>query len=69
MIKWLGETECNVCHKDATKAKWFADAKTKYGPWALVCDKCCKKHCIAVGQMYDPKTKEKICDLKQEHMS
>lgn len=37
-ITWLGEKECNFCNERIHGILF--DAKTKYGPWATMCEKC-----------------------------
>jgi hypothetical protein len=62
-MRWMTSTICDFCGKDAAKiGKFFYDAKTKQGPWALMCEKDFKKHGTGivrygVGQKYDSKTR------------
>ena len=67
--KWIGpDAKCDICGMDVTKGKYFVDAKTNQGSWALMCDICYIIHGVPIGQKYGP-NKEKICDLTQEHTS
>lgn len=59
---WLGDAICDICEADCTKEKYFVDAPTKQGPWALMCPKRYLRHGIKFGQKYGP-DKVKIEDL------
>ena len=66
MGKWIGTDRCDLCNIDLHQTEWFADAKTRYGGWALMCKVCHEKHSAGskfgtgIGQKYDGKTFEKI---------
>jgi len=56
MKEWLGETVCDICHKDIKEELY--DAGTNLGPWATMCKKCWTKYRkspklgIGYGQKY-----------------
>jgi len=62
--KWLGSapTDCDLCHKPFVDV--FFDAKTRFGPWGLICSKCFLTEGVGLGtglgQKYDLFTLEKI---------
>jgi hypothetical protein len=64
--KWLGTwpAYCDLCNTDLTEQYVFFDAKTKQGPWALLCQECVLDYGIGIGlgrgQMYNAKTLEKL---------
>lgn len=64
--KWLSDTSCDFCARDATTVgEFFVDGKTVYGPWALMCKECSAKvgpkvFGTGIGQAYDSKTREKV---------
>ena len=41
-VKWLGNTQCDFCHKECIKDLY--DAVTVYGPWATMCKSCFEKN-------------------------
>ena len=49
---WAGPVPetCQVCK--APIKHQFADAKTVYGPWALMCMMCSITHSAGIGQIY-----------------
>ena len=67
MIKWLGSNpkNCDVCGEPFDN-KDFYDAKTRLGPWGMLCVACFRKHGVGLGTgmgqryMYDPFKKEWI---------
>ena len=44
---WMGDTECDFCHKECGKNLY--DGKTDMGPWAVMCDKCFRTHGVGLG--------------------
>ena len=46
---WLGSdpSKCDICHKKGLRQ--FYDAKTKMGPWGILCKKCFKTHGVGLG--------------------
>ena len=67
--QWMSPipTECDICY--AKIGDIFYDAKTIYGPWGCLCEKCFKLHGvglgIGLGQKYDAKTKLVIKGLNE----
>ena len=64
--KWLGTwpAVCDICSNSLKYKPKFYDARTKRGPWALMCPFCYAVHGVGVGigkgQEYDSVTLEKI---------
>lgn len=64
--QWSGTwpTKCDLCKKDLKQEDKFFDARTWFGPWALMCVVCFASEGVGLGlgkgQMYDSKTLEKI---------
>lgn len=62
---WRGSTpKCEFCGKTALPR--FVDAKTRHGPWALMCMTCYKIQGMPIGQEYETKadgTFPKVRDL------
>ena len=64
--RWLGGVPdaCEVCGGDWLRQKYFYDAATKLGQWAIMCGACHKQHGrglgTGLGQKYDRKTLEKV---------
>lgn len=60
---WSGETpkQCDICHQTIHDS--FVDGKTKFGPWASMCENCHEKHGVGLGvgkgQKYDKSGKKK----------
>ena len=52
--KWLGKTTCDICNKNCLNEKFFFDAKTTSGPWALMCPQCFEDIGVNFGQVYGP---------------
>jgi len=54
--------ECDAVHLNGRK--FYADAKTRRGPWAYMCSQCWvlqgKPLGVGKGQLYDVETGEKI---------
>ena len=46
-VKWMGETKCDVCHRECGKELY--DAKTIHGPWATMCPMCYFQYGIGLG--------------------
>ena len=44
---WLGSHTCDFCHKEITDILY--DAKTKYGPWATMCNSCFFNNGLGLG--------------------
>jgi len=64
-VKWLGSDKCDICGSDVRKNKFFFDAKTKKGQWALMCGTCfvlvgMGRLGTGFGQEYDSTTFEKV---------
>ncbi len=61
---WMGSPirACDFC-KESLEGKNFVDGATRYGPWAIMCEVCCKEHGRGIGQgrgqLYD-KDRNKI---------
>ena len=59
-MNWLSKIpeKCDLCGGKIGRV--FYDAKTPYGPWALVCHRCYTAHKMATGvgrgQKYETKT-------------
>ena len=47
--KWNGSppTKCDICKKPTKD--YFADARTKMGPWGILCLQCLKDHGVGIG--------------------
>lgn len=66
--RWLGkQTHCESCGRQLTDFPTFADCKSCYGPWAIMCEPCYKAYGprrfgIGLGQLYDSTTKERLSD-------
>jgi hypothetical protein len=61
--------ECQVCERPFVGVHYdgagvYYDAKTKYGPWGFLCEKCFKEHGVGLGtgkgQKYDARTGRKL---------
>ena len=50
--QWNGSepTACEICATPLDKE--FADAKTIWGPWAMICPECVKTKSVGFGQLY-----------------
>jgi len=64
-LQWMGQTYCDFCRIDVRSLPVFYDAKTVYGPWAVMCQDCILEHGtgklgIGYGQCYSGKTLLKI---------
>ncbi len=50
---WLGSpiTKCQICDSEILdkRGSVFADAKSIYGPWAIVCMLCLLSDCVGLG--------------------
>jgi hypothetical protein len=63
-MKWMGTTpvKCGCCTRDPKK--FFVDGKTRFGPWAIMCEECFPQFGRGLGdgrgQKYDAQTLEKI---------
>lgn len=65
IVEWLGATNCDFCRCDVRTKEYFFDAKTNFGPWALMCPECFALHGygrigLGWGQKYDGKSLEKV---------
>ena len=49
MTRWVGSTprECDLCEGDL--GELFFDAKTRKGPWGMLCERCYTEHGIGLG--------------------
>ena len=53
--RWRGEkpTTCQLCEQPLVDT--FRDAPTKFGPWALMCERCYTTDAWPMGQQYSMK--------------
>jgi len=64
--KWLGKwpARCDICAADLQSTGTFFDARTKQGPWGLLCPACFENEGVGIGpgraQEYDSKTRIKL---------
>lgn len=71
--RWLQKppVRCDVCSRGFTeKDQHFFDAKTKQGPWGLLCQQCWNLHGVGLGvglgQKYSFKTLEQVSGGKAQ---
>lgn len=63
--KWMGTwpAHCDICKKPLDLDDHFFDARTKQGPWGLLCERCFDLYGVSLGpgfgQMYNTETLEK----------
>ena len=63
MSQWYGNTVCQICGRSAVLVgKYFYDAKTRQGPWALMCERCFCVNGVGTGlgkgQRYNSQTRK-----------
>jgi hypothetical protein len=65
--KWLGSptnTTCDLCSVNVKDVATFYDAKTRQGPWGILCPSCFRRYGLGLGtglgQQYDSETFIKI---------
>ena len=56
-VFWQGRPKCDVCRKNLESSQFIYDAKTIFGPWALMCEDCFKEQTngklgLGIGQKY-----------------
>ena len=60
MATWYGSTDCQFCGT-SLKGQVLIDGKTKFGPWAVMCEPCFKVNGLGLGigkgQRYRPEGK------------
>jgi len=54
-VEWNGRRDCDLCHRPCTKTLY--DARTLFGPWAVMCEKCYTSVGLGLGTGYGRKYK------------